>query len=374
MPGIPQTQGVAAAAILSLASLAAGQEGWQGLRLHRPEWQESQVFAGAAGQFGGYALTGLPNEQFMATLWDANTGADTFLAPAARIHGMAPGTQVGTHVLDAAVWQGTPGLPTNLNPVGARGSNAWGAAIGSQVGNVYFGTSPHPAAAVWHGSAGSVTVLHPAGAVQSTAYATDGTRQGGFVDFGPAGFYKPRAALWEGSAGSFTDLNPGPGYTSEIRGMVPGQQVGQARLPGSNSPHASLWSGISETWRDLHPFPSFGESTLFATTGSAQIGFTTMPSNTFGVAGVWFGSAESFINLHPFLPPGYRSSVAYAAFEASGLLHVGGVAFTTTGRREAVMWVGPIPAPGTAAALLGASVLAARRRRRESGRYPLIVI
>jgi hypothetical protein len=142
--------------------------------------------------------------------------------------------------------------------------------------------------------------------------------------------------------------------------MVPGQQVGFANLPNPQGSHAIKWSGTAASAIDLRP-PGATLSFLNATCGSAQVG----AASTFQYgwsAGIWFGTAQSFVPLAPYLPAGFYSSVAYGVTFHNGLYYVVGEA-SEQGLSRAILWVG-IPAPGAAAALAAAGLLAFRPRRR----------
>jgi hypothetical protein len=150
---------------------------------------------------------------------------------------------------------------------------------------------------------------------------------------------------------------------SDIRGMVPGQQVGYA-FPQTGSEHAALWRGTPESFVDLNPAGA-GLSELRATCGSAQAGYANLVG--LGVtAGFWFGTPESFVPLAPYLPPGYFQSTATSVALVNGEYYVGGYARSiATHQDEAFLWIG-VPAPGAAANLFASFALAAARRRRRS--------
>ncbi|MEX2218956.1 MAG: hypothetical protein WD749_09370 [Phycisphaerales bacterium] len=259
---------------------------------------------------------------------------------------------MGTSNVGATLWT-TGGIVSLHPPAATIGSLAYAMAGNQQVGDAIVAVSVSHAA-LWTGSSGSFVDLHPAGATDSRARATDGTFQGGWTLGGGAN----RAALWAGTAASHVSLHPAGGLSSRIFGMAPGEQVGVARFFGSND-HAALWRGSAASYLDMNP-PGAGLSTLNATCGVAQVGY----ANLGGVngAGVWFGTPESFLSLHQFLPHGYFQSVATSVVVEGGTLYVGGYATTPSGD-EAFLWTGPIPAPGALGLLVGAGLLAARRRR-----------
>jgi hypothetical protein len=221
-----------------------------------------------------------------------------------------------------------------------------------QAGYAIFGNHH---AAVWSGTAASFVDLNPAGASFSEARATDGTHQGGNYWVGSLA----HAALWSGSAASLVDLHPAGAFESEVWGMAPGEQAGWYELP-SGIAHAALWHGTAASLVDLNPTAQYG-SELLADCGVAQVGWAGLPGGI--VAGVWFGTASSFVPL-PSLP-GYDQPTADAVSVFNGMLYVGGYAFNLqTGRNEAILWTGPVPAPGVLSVLAAAGIGAMRRRPR----------
>jgi hypothetical protein len=196
--------------------------------------------------------------------------------------------------------------------------------------------------------------------VNSHAYATDGTRQGGGADFGPSISW--HALLWNGSAQDYIDLNPGPGISSRVFAMAPGQQVGQAGLFGVN--RAALWSGTAASYIDMHPPGNPGGSVLNGTTGSIQVGHSNIPGGGFPHAGVWAGTAASFIDLHQFLPPGFGTSSATSIADLpGGSVVIGGWAapVSAPSDRRAFLWTN-VPAPATLCPMLAMPCVPRRRR------------
>jgi hypothetical protein len=260
----------------------------------------------------------------------------------------------------ASLWAWTPQSRIDLHPPSASTSQVLGMSATEQVG---YSTEPvFRRAALWRGSAASYVSLHPSNAAQSEALATDGVNQGGYASLpSPGGGTAWQAILWHGSATNYTSLSPGPGYSSQLSDIVPGQQVGSASAFGG-SDHAALWRGTPESFVDLNP-PGAGYSGLTATCGTTQAGVADV-AGIGGTAGVWFGTPESFIALEPFLPSGYAGSVATSIAEIDGRLFVGGHAVNlATQEYEAFLWIG-VPAPGTGMAILGMICIAAARRRR----------
>jgi hypothetical protein len=256
----------------------------------------------------------------------------------------------------AALWNDPSSTPIDLNPAGAIGSSAL-AIHGSQQVGTYHPDANTEHACLWTGSAASFVDLNPPGFPRSEAFATDGVHQGGTAQ-NPAG---GGAAMWTGSAQSYVNMQPSWAMGSEILGMWPGEQAGSVTLR-SLATHAALWHGSPESAIDLNPAGA-GVSRLYATCGSAQVGTANTIQYGF-TAGIWFGTPESFVALGQFLPARFGISFATSVAEANGMYYVGGYAQNLdTFQYEAFLWVGTVPGPGAAGALLFAGVWAARRRR-----------
>jgi hypothetical protein len=339
------------------AAHACAQGSWQFFDLHPTGAASSEISGGGDGQFvGGAHFSGEPG--LRAFLWD-RSGQPTQLSAgvpeSASALGAGGGLQGGQFNGRAALWSGTPESRVDLHPLSnPLGSWIWGTTANQQVGSTVNPPFPYRSrAALWSGTAESFVDLHPTGAAESFAYATDGEYQGGYAQY--TGFHQ--AMLWHGSAASAVLLGPSFG-ASEVRGMVPGQQVGFAETP--TGAHAVLWRGTPESLTDLHPPGVPGVSELHATCGSAQVGLA--PSLEFGnTAAIWFGTAESCTPLAPFVPAGYANASPSAVwFDGSRYFVAGTVNVEST--THAFLMVG-IPAPSSAAALALASLFAARRRR-----------
>lgn len=336
---------------------------WKAIRLHSSAFSGSVAGAVWGDWQGGTAGIG----QSKPILWHSSSKEWINLAPGpglgGGIFGMHENRQVGYVNGHASLWSGTPESRVDLHPSWAEGSFAYGVWGDEQVGYTYVGSGNNSGrAALWRGSAASYVNLHPGGtAVSSVATAVAAGQQGGRIEFPyPGGGTIPHAALWSGTPGSFVDMNP-PGATSSgITSMWPGQQVGNAGFPGIGG-LAGYWSGTPESFVSLQP-PNVTQAVILGTCGSAQAGYAYHMGAWSAAA--WFGTAESFVNLHLFLPPGqYYQSTAGAVSFHDGLYSVVGSATSITGSGEAWLWVG-VPAPGSAAVLLTAGALAARRRSR----------
>jgi hypothetical protein len=147
------------------------------------------------------------------------------------------------------------------------------------------------------------------------------------------------AALWAGTAGGWVDLNPAGATSSQGLGIHGEQQVGSAVVGGVS--RASLWTGLADSWVDLHPAGA-SYSGLEGIHGGQQVGFARVG----GVdrASLWTGTAASWVDLHESLPSGFTSSGAFGIWSDGTFTYVVGYGFNgTTGRSEALMWVGFTP-------------------------------
>jgi hypothetical protein len=354
-----------AVAVVAWARPMCAQVSWQAMVVHEPGMLNSRIQAGAGGLLSGWVRLNL-NEPMRAASWSPVSGAwEVFGPPASQIRGTYGADRVGEHGVDAILWQSSVDL-VRLTPSWARGAEAWAAGPGFQVGHAFpMPTNAYEQAVIWSGTPESAVVLTPPGAITSRGFATDGQLQGGDVGYPhPGGGITRHAAIWNGTPESFVDLNPGPNFSSQVTAMAAGQQAGFVKELGVPS-HAAIWSGTPESLRDLHPFPGYGSSFLYATSGTVQVGESAVPGFVFGRAGVWFGTPESFTDLHAYLPPGiFSGSSARAVFQEGNTIYIGGSASPISGGfSRAVVWVGTIPSPGTAASFLLAAAIAGRRRR-----------
>jgi len=74
--------------------------------------------------------------------------------------------------------------------------------------------------------------------------------------------------------------------------------------------------------------------------GDQQVGWAQLGSEYY--ASLWNGTAASWTNLHLLLPVWFRNSEANGIWSSAGFTYVVGSAYnSSTGRNEAVMWVGP---------------------------------
>jgi hypothetical protein len=280
-----------------------------------------------------------------------------FSYESAQFRGTIGHAHIGTvfHDFTSSAGYWANGTFVNLHPQGMHGSEGWGISGGQQVGFVMPVLWGNARATLWHGTAESRVDLHPPQYQSSEAAATDGVNQGGIVYTSVGGIL---AGMWSGSAASFVNMNPPGARGSEIRGMVPGVQVGFAYYPGLLNPRATVWQGTPESAVNINPVGS-AWSELRATTGTVHVGgawWSPGPS-----AALWLDtSPDNVINLASLLPPGYGSSFATGIVEHEGIYYISGFA-SYQSRNHAILWV--VPAPGTGVLLAAAGVWALRRRR-----------
>lgn len=213
---------------------------------------------------------------------------------------------------------------TNLHPVGAYQSYAYGVSGDQQVGYVVVAGGDHRAC-LWGGTAASFVDLHPGGGGNSEAYGVSGGQQVGMV------LNPRRACLWSGSAGSLVVLDPaGSLVQATALGVSGGQQVGYATMAGSGW-HASLWSGTEASWVDLHPIGMGGQSFAYGIGDGQQAGYV-FTEDVLRFACLWTGTAASWVNLHP------TGAVESGAYAVSGGQQVG---YARIGIRDrASLWSG----------------------------------
>ncbi|HRQ73693.1 MAG TPA: PEP-CTERM sorting domain-containing protein [Phycisphaerales bacterium] len=351
---------------LVVGSAAAAQYQWQAVPLHPPGAYQSEARAASGARQGGVVT--LPGLGERAVIWEGSADNWTDLTPTRAVLGLINGMDASSQVgqvsptygtFHAALWRGTAESAVNLHPgVGYHGSDALAVVGDMQVGRAKHSQTGRQHAALWRGTAASFVDLHPAGAEQSHALATDGVLQGGWATL-PGGAVA-EAVIWAGSAESVVDLTPPGVFEAKVFGMAPGVQVGLVRHAGEN-PRAALWRGSKESFVDFSP-PGSIASDMYDTTGTVHAG-----SASFGglvQAGVWLSDdPASFVNLHALLPPQFFGSSATGVYQDGDTLYVTG--FATRGPSEAWLWIGTIPAPGTAWALLvGVGITSNRRRRR----------
>lgn len=327
-------------AVILIAACSVSAQQWTAIRLHPEGAQFSAVYAVGAGQHGGF-LRDLASLSDLPVMWRGTSTSWMALASgtgiAGDVLGIWGGVQVGDVSGHAALWLGTPQSQVGLQPPGAFFSSALAVRGAMQTGTVIYPSNENHAA-LWRGTAASFVDLHPAGAVRSFAYATDGVLQGGSVDW-QAQFVVTHATIWNGSVQSFVDLSPN-GRTSDVYGMAPGIQVGDAYFPGSGY-HAAVWHGTAQSFVDFN-VPLVG-SRLFATTGMVHVGQGGISGPAHAILN--FGTPGAWLDLHQFLPPGYNSfSAANAVYQDGGAISVGGYAVSdATGDNEAFLWIGAAP-------------------------------
>ncbi len=279
-----------------------------------------------------------------AALWSGTAASWIDLHPAAATssHGwrVSASQQVGVAsfegVAHASLWSGTAASWIDLHPPMATGDSIAYGVDGAQQAGV-ASIAGHDHAGLWSGSAASWVDLHPVGATDSIARATNGGQQVGYTFNGTYS-----AALWTGTAASWVSLQPeelgDPG--SFALDVHAGQQVGYISIaaPGSPELHASLWAGSAASWVDLHPAATT-TSVARSVHGGQQVGYTILSGKR--RAALWSGTAASWVDLHVYLPSNFSESSAEAIWHNGGITYVVGSGFNlTTGRTEALMWVG----------------------------------
>jgi hypothetical protein len=326
-----------------VAATSAGAQQWTAIRLHPDGHRASHVHAVTATAQGGYIVPSAPGAEWEAGYWSGSAAAWVRLSPpgvGGEVRGIDETRQVGLvgTGIGAVLWYGTPESRVDLRPPATVRSGAVALHGDMQVGGVgYSFFVSH--AALWRGTAASFVDLHPPNAHgTSSAVATDGVQQGGEAGWFTGPWIVQRATIWSGTAESYVDLRPG-GTTSRVEGMASGVQVGWIAAQGTT--HAALWYGTPDSYVDLNP-PGWS-TLLLATTGTVHVG--TGGSSGFARALVNFGTRESWFDLHQFLPPQYTSfSEANSVYQVGRTLYIGGSAESgTTGEKEAILWIGPVP-------------------------------
>jgi hypothetical protein len=301
-----------------------------------PAGSVGSTAAGASGsqQVGSAGLVTAAGQPAVehALLWSGSAAGAIDLGVGKAL-AVGDGQQVGSANNRAALWLGSVGSLTDLNPLQWAQSVAAGAGGGQQVGSATRSvvctakkgqcpngvrTEFHPF--MWSGSAASAVDLNPLalGFGAGRALATDGAQQVGvgFRVIGINAFNGPFAVVWSGTADSAVELNPADSSTSQANGVSGGQQVGYGYVPS----RALLWSGSADTKVELHP-AGYESSEANATNGAQQAGSGFVGDASAGVmhrhALVWSGSAESAVDLNQFLPPGYTDAAA-TGIDAAG--------------------------------------------------------
>ncbi|CAG1001756.1 hypothetical protein PHYC_02940 [Phycisphaerales bacterium] len=333
---------------------------WTAISLH-PEGVNSSSLSGIkGGQPSGVILSHPQFGSPRAAIWSGLTSAYVELAPQASfssVRAAATGTQAGYAYIGgdvrASVWHGTAGSRVDLHPEMAFSSQVYGTDGAQQVGFASIPTTDK--AALWTGSAESFVNLNPANASASFAMGVQNGEQGG------AAFIAGRweAGMWSGTAASWRSLHPVGWQSSQISDMHNGEQVGRV---GGGLYRASLWRGTAGSWVNLEP-PEARDSEANAVYDGQQVGWIIGTSGSLR-ASLWHGTAASWIDLHAVLPAGYSSSTAEDIWHDDEHTYVAGEAHNESlNRREAYVWIGPVPCP-SAVSVLGIGLVAVLRYRR----------
>jgi hypothetical protein len=306
-----------------------------------------------------------------AMLWSGSGNSAVNLHPvgaalyshALDVHG---GQQVGYVIQNgggslACLWTGTAASWVSLNPTPTVSSQAYGAGAGQQVGWITVFPSGSGRASLWRGTAASWVDLHPAGSTSSYARGVDGVQQVGYAEVGTIPNSNFHASVWSGTAASWVDLHPVGASTSYAMGVDGGQQGGYIIDSVDGQQHAGVWTGTAASFVDLHPAEALF-SNVRGVHGGQQVGVAFMADGSH--ASLWSGTAGSWVDLNAFLPPGFTNSYARDIWHDGAFTYVVG-AGALGGGEVALMWVHPIPEPGSLIALLtGLAVLSFRRLKR----------
>ena len=301
-------------------------------------------------------------------------------AISSTINGMSNGQQVGSVTLTdafgeqtafhAALWSGTAASYVDLSPVSSIHPDNTSAALavhnGQQVGYTRFGSTEN--AALWSGTAASLVNLQPTGTGILTSQAL-GVFNGQQVGYVHRGGNAGSAALWSGTANSLVELNPAGAVSSSAYGIHNGQQAGSVSVNVGVQvrEHASIWTGTAASWVDIHPAAAT-ESRALAVHDGKQVGFATIGTVTH--ASLWTGTADSWVDLSTYLTGSWGDTQAKSIWSDDSSIYISGTGFNlSTNRQEALLWVVPVPEPGSILlASLGGVLAVARWRRFQSAK------
>jgi hypothetical protein len=323
----------------SALAASTAQADWTVIELHPAGASDSWIEEGRGSSQVGSAIFG---GSIRAILWSGSSGSSVDLTPAGTSSAQALcvdgiqqfGFSVVGGALHASMWSGTAASWVGMNPTGASESIVSSSGSGQQCGRATIAGIRQ--AGLWHnGSAASWMSLHPAGASDSWAYSTNGVQQGGAAVFGGV----QHAGIWNGSAASWVDLSGG--LISDIHELDSNQQGGFAYIGAR--PHACVWTGSAESRIDLNG--DLFESQVYGVGEGLQVGtgswsWSQIPNYAF----LWSGTPESRVDLHPYLPFPSVRSWAKSVWQHNGAIYIAGEAVnSTTGRRQAVLWVKASP-------------------------------
>jgi len=333
----------------AIASLCVAQ--WTVVNLHPVGATESMALGISQGQQVGFAK--YSSVSSTAVLWAGSAATAVGLYPVSGGNSTASGVWNGQQaggalvggVVHASVWSGTIASRVDLNPMGASYSQASAIRGGQQVGWSVFGSTSH--ASLWSGTAASWVDLTP-GVVGVNTYAY------GISDTQQVGVWGQSAYLWSGTASSGVNLQPSGARTSAAYAVDAGQQV------GSVDSAACMWTGTAASYVNLRPAGG-GYSIAYAVYAGTQAGFVEFGGRAH--AGIWTGSAASWVDLHATLDSSWSESYATGVWSDGTTLTIVGYG-VTGGSTRALMWMRPIPVPGTISLTGIAALILVRRRRR----------
>jgi hypothetical protein len=360
------------ATVLAGCATAVGQGGWTVVNLHSGAFISTRANAGRNGQQVG---VGIQNGLQSALLWSGSAASRIDLSPPGSAESAAAGIDMGVvagsvrfgQYFHAGYWEAGTRTWVDLHPSGAFQSGAAAISGNRIAGSVGLTGGQGTHAAVWTiGSEGYVDL----NATNSSSWllAIDGDLQSGYANVGGA----LHASLWSGTVSSWVDLNPAHSSESKASavsadgpGVPPGGEVGGYTRPSNASgrTHASIWHGSAESWVDLNGTAYSSE--VRGVAGGYQVGNFNPGGPLLPLrASLWHGTAESLEDLSLSLPGSWGTSQAESVWIVNGVMYISGWGRNnSTAREEALLWSRPIPAPASSGVLVLACVLAGRRLR-----------
>ena len=232
---------------------------------------------------------------------------------------------------------------------------------------------------MWSGSSlqtSTVTSLHNSATMAySTAYGAythNGVAHQVGVSYADTSTAQGRARVWTGTAASALDLTPAGYFSAGLRGgFSDGTQeyvYGAARLTSAFSDKGlpTFWTGLGGAYETFDTTVAYsGGEILYANQNNAVGQLINGSSRTH--AALWNTADGSVIDLHSFLPASFQGlGTSYALYD-DGLGHIYGMVQPSSGPAELpIIWtVVPEPSSMLLVALVGPTILVARRRRKQ---------